>query len=99
MKPTFHRRTRNVLLIGILFISDWIRLKEKLGNLSIFSTYVPIYDDPITAKDEFCLELQNLSSSVVARDYLIIPGVFNARIGLTDIPIQVTGLFRLGNTC
>ncbi|KAK2711921.1 hypothetical protein QYM36_012893 [Artemia franciscana] len=81
-----NQRTRNALL-------EWepvscrlarIRLKGNPANVSIISTYAPIRDATETIKDDFYGELQQLSSSIAARGYLIVAGDFNARVGPSD---------------
>ena len=97
-----NQRTRNALL-------EWepvscrlarIRLKGNPANVSIISTYAPTRDAADTTKDDFYGELQQLSSSVAARDYLIVAGDFNARVGPSDQTTrQVLGKFGQGHRC
>ncbi|KAK2718625.1 hypothetical protein QYM36_005839 [Artemia franciscana] len=91
-----NQRTRNALL-------EWeplscrlarIRLKGNPANVSIISTYAPTRDATETTKDDFYGELQQLSSSLAARDYLIVAGDFNARVGPSDQTTrQILGKF------
>ena len=95
-------RTRNALL-------EWdpisprmarIRPKGSPANVSILSIYAPTCDATVTAKDEFYSELQQLSPSVAARNYLIIAGYFNAGVGLSDTytsPSKVRTVHRCEN--
>ena len=76
-----------------------IRLKGSPTDVSIFSTYASTRDATVTAKDEVYSDLQQLSTSVVVRHYMIITGDFNARVGLSDTLTQVIGKFGLGHTC
>ncbi|KAK2706384.1 hypothetical protein QYM36_016430 [Artemia franciscana] len=97
-----NQRTRNALL-------EWepvscrlarIRLKGNPANVSIISTYAPIRDATETTKDDFYGELQQLSSSIAARDYLIVAGDFNARVGPSDQTTrQILGKFGQGHRC
>ncbi|KAK2713210.1 hypothetical protein QYM36_011789 [Artemia franciscana] len=51
-------------------------------------------------KDDFYGELQQLSSSIAARDYLIVAGDFNARVGPSDQTTrQILGKFGQGHIC
>ncbi|KAK2711869.1 hypothetical protein QYM36_012857 [Artemia franciscana] len=97
-----NQRTRNALL-------EWepvscrlarIRLKGNPANVSIISTYAPTRDATETTKDDFYGELQQLSSSIAARDYLIVAGDFNARVGPSDQTTrQILGKFGQGHRC
>ncbi|KAK2701591.1 hypothetical protein QYM36_019768, partial [Artemia franciscana] len=97
-----NQRTRNALL-------EWepvscrlarIRLKGNPANVSIISTYAPTRDATETTKDDFYGELQQLSSSIAARDYLIVAGDFNARVGPSDQTIrQILGKCGQGHRC
>ncbi|KAK2717649.1 hypothetical protein QYM36_006428 [Artemia franciscana] len=73
--------------------------KRKPCNVSIISTYAPTRDATETTKDDFYGELQQLSSSI-ARDYLIVAGDFNARVGPSDQTTrQILGKFGQGHRC
>jgi len=70
--------------------------------VSIISTYAPTCDATETTKDDFYSEseLQQLSSSVAASDYLIVAGDFNARVGPSyQTTRQILGKFGQGHRC
>ena len=70
--------------------------------MSIISTYAPTCDATETTKDDFYSEseLQQLSSSVAASDYLIVAGDFNAIVGRSDQTTrQILGKFGQGQRC
>ncbi|KAK2722265.1 hypothetical protein QYM36_002706 [Artemia franciscana] len=74
-----------------------IGLNGSPANLSILSACAPNRKAPVTANDGFFSELQQVSFSVHARDYLIAAGDSNRRVGLSDAPTQVHGKVGLGH--
>ncbi|KAK2711762.1 hypothetical protein QYM36_012773 [Artemia franciscana] len=97
-----NQRTRNALLEREPVSSRLarIRLKGNPANVSIISTYAPTRDATETTKDDFYGELQQSSSSIAARDYLIAAGDFNARVGPSDQTTrQILGKFGQGHRC
>ncbi|KAK2720030.1 hypothetical protein QYM36_004069 [Artemia franciscana] len=96
------QRVRNALLEweSISLCLAKIRFKGNRADISLLSAYASTRDALGETKNDFYMELETVNAATATRDYLIVAGDFNARVGTKDqTASQVLGNFELGQRC
>ena len=90
-----NQRTRNALL-------EWEPVSCRLARIRLKGNPANVSPPPVALlkRPRMISTVQQLSSSIAARDYLIVAGDFNARVGPSDQTTrQILGKFGQGHRC
>ncbi|XP_065577561.1 craniofacial development protein 2-like [Artemia franciscana] len=77
-----------------------LRLKGRFPNISIITVYAPTRVATDADKDSFYSDLEITMQKCPKRDFLILAGDWNSRVGPTDPNIHhIVGPFTYGQRC